>query len=165
MRVYLANTASSWLSWRLAYIRTSKGTGKCPYLSLPKMLACRTIEVKRLNGLIRTLKRKPQMAKDYMECMEKIITKGHASPVPIGEVTRPLQSGLVWHLPHFRVYHLKKPTQIRVVFDSSAKYEGVSLNGELLPGPDLMNSLLGVLFRFRMETTAVMCDGNNSCHV
>lgn len=112
MRVYLANTASSWLSWRLAYIRTSKGTGKCPYLSLPKILACRTIEVKRLNGLIRTLKRKPQMAKDYMECMEKIITKGHASPVPIGEVTRPLQSGRVWHLPHFRVYHMKKPTQI-----------------------------------------------------
>lgn len=100
-----------------------------------------------------------------MECMEKIITKGHASPVPIREVTRPLQSSRVWHLPHFRVYHLKKPTQIRVVFDSSATYEGVSLNGELLSGPDLMNSLLGVLFRFRMETTAVMCDGNNSCHV
>ena len=58
----------------------------------------------------------------------------------------------------FGVYHPKKPTQIRVVFDSSAEYEGVSLNGELLSGPDLMNSLLGVLFRFRMETTAVMCD-------
>ena len=31
------------------------------------------------------------------------------------------------------------------------------MNGELLSGPDLMNSLLGVLFRFKMETTAVMC--------
>ena len=100
-----------------------------------------------------------------MECMEKIITKGHASPVPIGEVTRLLQSVRVWYLPNFGVYHPKKPTQIRVVFDSSAEYQGVSLNGELLSGPDLMNSLLGVLFRFRMETTAVMCDGNNSRHV
>ena len=48
--------------------------------------------------------------------------------------------------------------QIRVVFDSSAEYKGVSLNGELLSGPDLMNSLLGVLLRFRRETAAVMYD-------
>ena len=115
----------------------------------------RSQAVNRLNGLIRTLKRKPQTAKDYVEFRGKIISKAHASPVPIGELTGP-QSGRVWHLPHFGVYHLKKPTQIRVVFDSSAEYEGVSLNGELLSGPDLMNSLLGVLLRFRRE---------NSCHV
>ena len=108
-----------------------------------------------MNGLIRTLKRKPQTAKDYVEFRGKIISKAHATPVPIGELTGP-QSGRVWHLPHFGVYHPKKPIQIRVVFDSSAEYEGVSLNGELLSGPDLMNSLLGVLLRFRRE---------NSCHV
>ena len=101
----------------------------------------RSQAVNRLNGLIRTLKRKPQMAKDYVEFMEKIIKKGHASKVPIEERTRP-QSGQVWYLPHFGVYHPKKPAQIRVVFDSSAEYAGVSLNGELLSGPDLMNSLL-----------------------
>ena len=53
-----------------------------------------------------------------------------------------------WNLPHFDVYHLKKPEQIRVVFDSSAEYQGKSLNRELLAGPDLMNTLLGVLVRF-----------------
>ena len=101
----------------------------------------RSQAVNRLNGLIRTLRRKPQMAKDYMEFMGKIIEKGHASPVPIEEVTKP-QSGRVWYLPHFGVYHPKKPTQIRVVFDSSAEYQGVSLNRELLSGAALMNSLL-----------------------
>ena len=70
----------------------------------------------------------------------------------------------MWYLPHFGVYHPKNPTQIRVVFDSSAEYEGVSLNGELLSGPDLMNSLLGVLLRFRRETTAVMCDIEQMFH-
>ena len=45
--------------------------------------------VNRLNRLIRTLKRKPQMAKDYVEFMGKIIQKGHASPVPIEEITKP----------------------------------------------------------------------------
>ena len=87
----------------------------------------RSQAVNRLNGLIRTLKRNPQMAKDYIEFIGKIISKGHASPVPIGKVTDP-QSSWVSHLPHFGVYHPKKPTQIRVVFDSLAEYEGVSLN-------------------------------------
>ena len=39
----------------------------------------RSQAVNRLNGLIRTLKRKPQMAKDCVEFMGKIIEKGHAS--------------------------------------------------------------------------------------
>ena len=38
------------------------------------------------------------------------------------------------------------------------------MNGELLSGPDLMNSLLGVLFPFKMETTAVMCDIEQMFH-
>ncbi|KAG7518796.1 hypothetical protein JOB18_044067 [Solea senegalensis] len=33
-----------------------------------------------------------------------------------------------------------------------------SLNGELLPGPDLTNSLLGVLLQFRQERIAIMAD-------
>ena len=120
--------------------------------------------VNRLNGLLHTLKRKPQMQKDYLKFMEKILSKGHASPIPQEEVTSKSQTGKVWYLPHFGVYHPKKPTQIRVVFDSSAEFEGVSLNKELLSGPDMMNSLLGVLIRFRTETTAVMCDIEQMFH-
>lgn len=123
----------------------------------------RSQAVNRFNGLIRTLKRKPQKAKDYMELAGKIIEKGHTSPAPIEETTRP-QSSRMWYLLHFGVCHPKKPTQIRVVFDSSAECKGVSLNVELLSGPDLMNSLLGVLFRFRRETTAVMCDIEQMFH-
>ena len=120
--------------------------------------------VNRLNGLLRMLKKKPQMEKDYLAFMEKILSKGHASPVPQVDVKSESQSGKVWYLPHFGVYHPKKPTQIRVVFDSSAEFEGVSLNKELLSGPDMMNSLLGVLIRFRRENTAVMCDVEQMFH-
>ncbi|XP_041376746.1 uncharacterized protein LOC121389209 [Gigantopelta aegis] len=35
---------------------------------------------------------------------------------------------------------------------------GTSLNSGLLQGPDLTNCLLGVLFRFRQEEVAIMCD-------
>ena len=109
-----------------------------------KMPNNRSQAVNRLNGLISTLKRKPQMEKDYIEFMQKILDKGHASPVPVKDIRGKSQSGKVWYLLHFGVYHPKNPTQIRVVFDSSAEYSDVSLNKELLPGPDLMNSLLGL---------------------
>ena len=56
------------------------------------------------------------------------------------------------------MYHPKKPEKIRVVFDCSAKFAGTSLNDQLLQGPDLTNSLVGVLTRFRQESVAFMAD-------
>lgn len=118
--------------------------------------------VHQLNGLLKTLKQKPQMKIDYLKFMEKVINKGHASPVPPEDIQA--QSGRVWYLPHFGEYHPKKPTKIRMEFDSSTEFEGVSLNKELLAGPDLMNSLLGVLIRFHKENVAVMCDIKQMFH-
>ena len=75
----------------------------------------RSQAVHRLNGLLKTLRRKPQMEKDYLSFMESMLSKGHATPVPQEEIKG--QSGRVWYLPHFGVYHAKKPTKVRVVFD------------------------------------------------
>ena len=69
-----------------------------------------------------------------------------------------------WFLPLFGIYNDKKPGQIRVVFDSSAKYHGLSLNDILLSGPDLTNSLLGILLRFRLEAIAVTADIEQMFH-
>jgi hypothetical protein len=44
------------------------------------------------------------------------------------------------------------------VFDCSAEFEGQSLNQHLLQGPDLTNTLIGVLCRFRQERVAFTCD-------
>lgn len=44
------------------------------------------------------------------------------------------------------------------MFDSSAQHQGVSLNSVLLTGPDLNNTLLGVLLRFRKDRIAVTAD-------
>ncbi|XP_068758112.1 uncharacterized protein [Montipora capricornis] len=62
------------------------------------------------------------------------------------------------HSPHHGVSHPKKPDKIRVVFDCSPKFAGISLNDQLLQGPDLPNSLVGVLTRFRKEPVAFMAD-------
>ena len=44
------------------------------------------------------------------------------------------------------------------MFDCSAKYRNASLNAQLLQGPDLTNSLVGVLSRFREEPVAMIAD-------
>ena len=44
-------------------------------------------------------------------------------------------------------------------------HPGVSLNKDLLTGSDLMNSLLGVLIRFRQENIAIMCDIEQMFHL
>ena len=44
------------------------------------------------------------------------------------------------------------------MFDSSAEFDGVSLNKELLSGPDLANNLHGILIRFRQHNVTVTCD-------
>ena len=65
---------------------------------------------------------------------------------------------LVGYLPHHPVMHSLKPNKVRIVFDCGAKYEGVSLNDSLMPGPCLTINLVGVLTRFRMEQVALIGD-------
>ena len=120
--------------------------------------------LKRLNSLLQTLKQKAKMGKDYFDFIAKVPYKGYVVPIPPEEISSRKDTGKVWYLPHFGVYHLKKPDQIRVVFDSLAEYRGVSLNKELLTGPDFMNSLVGVLFRFCCEDVAAMCDMEQMFH-
>ncbi|XP_062413903.1 uncharacterized protein LOC134105319 [Pungitius pungitius] len=115
--------------------------------------------LKRLSALKRNFGRKPEMRDHFLSFMEKIFQNDHA------EIAPPLKEEEErWYLPTFGVYHPKKPGQIRVVFDSSAQYEGVSLNDVLLTGPDLNNTLLGVLIRFRKESIAVTADIQQMFH-
>lgn len=81
------------------------------------------------------------------------ILKKHAELAP------PLKPGKhCWYLPIFGVYHTKKPSKLRVVFDSSAKFDDTSLNDVLLCEPDLTNNLVGVLLLFRKDAVALIAD-------
>ncbi|XP_037399818.1 uncharacterized protein LOC108416929 [Pygocentrus nattereri] len=113
----------------------------------------------RLASVQRTLEKRPEMKKHFVTFMQNILDRDHAEQAP------PLPAGKeCWYLPIFGVYHPQKPDQIRVVFDSSAKSHGVSLNDVLLSGPDLNNSLVGVLLRFRREAVAVTVDIEQMFH-
>ncbi len=93
------------------------------------------------------------MKTHFFDFMQKVIEDKQA------ELASPLQSGEeCWYLPIFGVYHPHKPDKFWVVFDSSAQFGGVSSKYVLLCGPDLNNTLLGVLLHFRREKVAVMVD-------
>ncbi|KAK7919305.1 hypothetical protein WMY93_010589 [Mugilogobius chulae] len=109
--------------------------------------------LKRLAVLKRTLDKKPDMKKQFVEFMDKIFENDQAEIAP---ELQPDEE--CWYLPIFGVYHPQKPDKIRAVFDSSAQFNGISLNDTLIRGPDLNNTLLGVLLRFRREQVAVTVD-------
>lgn len=113
----------------------------------------------RLQHLKKRLKNNERYKEQYKAFMKDMIKKGDAEPAsPVtGQQT-------TWYIPHHGVFHPKKPEKLRVVFDCSAKFRGVSLNDTLLTGPDLINSLLGVLCRFRKEAVAIICDIEKMFH-
>ena len=98
--------------------------------------------IQLLSSLERKLKRNTQFLADYSDFMSKIMDKGYAERVPQSELQQNI--GRTWFIPHHGVYHPTRQGKIRVVFDCTATYQGVSLNNCLLQGPDLTNDLLGV---------------------
>ena len=96
------------------------------------------------------------MMQHYFAFMEQILKNGHAEPVPVAELTT---SRPCWYLPI-----LGCTEKIRVVFHSASEVKGVSLNKLLLSGPNLANSLFGVLLRFRRHSIAFMADIQQMFH-
>ena len=131
---------------------------RCDLKDLP---SSRENAMKRLKSTVRTLHRKPTMREQYFGFMQNIFDNDHAEKIP-EEDMKPEKP--CWYLPHFAVYHPKKPAKIRVVFDSAAECDGISLNKLLLSGPDMTNNLLGVLLRFRQNPVAIVADIEQMFH-
>ncbi|XP_052810470.1 uncharacterized protein LOC128238519 [Mya arenaria] len=119
----------------------------------PRLPNNRSQALLRVKSLQTNLSKHPLKRQHFVDFMGNLLANGHAEKAP--ELDNATEC---WYLPIFGVYHPKKPDKIRVVFDSAVQYEGVSLNSVLLQGPDLTNSLLGVLLRFRCELVAVSVD-------
>ena len=122
----------------------------------PKLPNNKSPALRRLFKLQSRFENDAKYRRDYTAFMQDIIERGYAEEVPHEQ--RHVDNGKQWYIPHHGVYHPQKPDKIRVVFDCSATHMGESLNKHLLQGPDLTNSLVGVLCRFRQEPLAFMCD-------
>ena len=116
---------------------------------------------KRLQQLKRRFQRSPEFAAQYKTVMNDYIDKGYAVKLSEEEAAR--TSSLTWYLPDHGVINPNK-SNIRVVNDAAARFEGTALNKELLQGPLLKNSLVGVLMRFRKDEVAVASDIESMFH-
>jgi len=110
----------------------------------------------RLESLRRRLVRNDNLKEKYCSGMNELLKNGYSELVPADEIEA--TNTVTCYLPHHPVFSVNKPEGVRIVFDCAAKYNGVSLNDQVLQGPDLTNKLIGVLLRFREERIAVMAD-------
>lgn len=111
--------------------------------------------VQRAENLKKKLVKNKDFHREYQSFMSDLLTKGYTVEVPKEQSVS--ENERVWYIPHHGVYHPQKG-KLCVVFDCAASYQGKSLNGELLQGPDLTNKLIGVLTRFRHDHIALMSD-------
>jgi hypothetical protein len=114
---------------------------------------------RRLLSLERKFKANPEMASRYAKVINEYISLGHARKLLSSEL--PLTSGKHWYLPHLAV---EQPNKTRVVFDPSAKHQGICLNDVLLKGPDLLCNPLLLLTKFRLNLIALTADIEKMYH-
>ena len=116
----------------------------------------------RLSSLKRRFTKDDDFRGKYTKVISSYLQQGFAQQVPHELLNN--CTGPTWYLPHHAVTNPHKPNKVRVVFDCAAKYKGTSLNDNLIRGPDLMNSLIGVLMRFRKERVALVADVETMFH-
>ena len=115
----------------------------------------------RTHNSLKRLKTNPEKLNLTLDVMQKYISAGHVEEIPTFQSTPPPRKS--WYIPVFPVSHLKKK-KVRIVFDSSACYNGTSLNQQLLQGPDVNNLLRTVLFRFRLSSVGFCADVETMFH-
>lgn len=97
-----------------------------------------------------------EIAAKYRAVMTEYISKKHARKLTPEEAAK--ESLCAWFLPHHPVTNPNKPGKLRIVFNTAAEFAGTSLNKNLLQGPDMTNSLVGVLLRFRQGKVGLAAD-------
>ena len=109
---------------------------------------------KRFNSISQQLKNNEDLCQEYCSFM-KLMDENDFMERVLDD--NDADTGNYWYLSHHPVRH-KQKNKIRPVFDCSLKHKGLSINDVLRKGPDLANTLAGVLLRFRSEKIAVTAD-------
>ena len=125
----------------------------------PSLPNNRAMAVKRLDLLKRRLEKDVDLKRKYKEMVEEYISLGNVQKIPNGQVGIP-----VWFLPYHPAVHPQKPDKVRVVFDCTARFRNTSLKDQLVQGPNLTNSLVGVLLCFRQERIGISADIEKMFH-
>ena len=113
--------------------------------------------VSQLKSLEHRLKKDENLKQRYKETNDVDVQKGFVRILDEAEFEN-TKAGLQWYVPHLPVLNPNKPDKVRRVCNAASKFGGVSLNDNLMAGPDLLQSLIGIIFRFREKQIALTAD-------
>ena len=135
-----------------------------PWIRDPKSIQNnRNVAFAMLKSTEKRLLRDKTHAQRYTEQIHDMLNRKVA--IKLTDEVLKSYSGPVHYISHHEV--LKEDsssTPCRIVFNSSAKFNGVSLNDFWAKGPDVMNNMLGILLRFREGCVALAGDIKKMYH-
>lgn len=112
--------------------------------------------LKRLRSLLRRLRKEPEMLRRYEAILMEQLEDGIIEEV---EEVSMADGQHVNYLPHHAVVrHDKETTKVRIVYDASARSEGISLNDCLHVGTKFNRKIFDILVRFRTYKVALIGD-------
>ena len=104
----------------------------------------------QLKSLERRLDKDPELKQLYAKTIHDDFKKSYITKVDKSDCFK-VDQPREWYLPHHPVV---QPTHL----NGAARFQGQSLNNALLTGPDLLQSLIHILIRFRQHKYAVSAD-------
>ena len=109
---------------------------------------------------LRKLEKDPECYSIYDQQLQTLIDMGVARELEEGELAKWIDSGKNHHYTAHQMVDNpdNKTTPIRVVFNSSQKFKGQSLNSSWNLGPDVMSNLQIILLRFRRDVVGAQGD-------
>ena len=121
-----------------------------------EMDSSKDIAEKRLEGLVKRLKKDPKLFEEYDKIIRNYLEQGMAEKVDDQDKLE----AKTRYLPHHCVVKPEKETtKVRMVFDAACKDKnGVALNDLMHAGPNLNPELISVLLRFRAKAVCITAD-------
>ena len=120
----------------------------------------RDAALRRFYALEKFFQKDPTFGSRYGEVIEESLRLGHARRLEVNDLIGP--PGATWYLLHHGI--LNSSNKLRVVFDTSASFQGTKLNDKLLEGPDYLTPQFDVILRFRENAVAVSSDVEKMFH-
>ena len=103
------------------------------------------------------LEKKPELKKLYQDSIKVDVEKGFVRILKQEELEATILERQ-WYVPHHPVENPNKPGKVTRVCNAESKFRRISLNDNLLTGPDLLQYLVGIIFRFIEQKIAIPAD-------
>ena len=135
-----------------------------PWIRDPNLLRDnKSVVFAMLKSLERRLMKNKEHAATYQAQISDMLERNVARKLTNEELTS--YKGPIQYISHHEVLKKdSKSTPCRIVFNSSAKHCGYSLNDYWAKGPDVINDMLGIMLRFREGQFALAGDIKKMYH-